>query len=571
MFAVERAAVVLIDTPLGRSQGIQLVALTSWTLVPLGVGILVLRDRPRLAAVPARLVAIWREPPGGWVAFLLGASLSIPVLALYAPIVFWDSDSARIIAAIGHLQSGGGLEYFPETQESFLPHLVLGPAVAIRGVAAAKLVALVSVQLLVGLVSYITYRVTHLMLAAGAAALALLALSPVFERAIALPMYPMALALGYFGGWLGYRAMTEAAGLQWRYLVPAGVCLALAPEAQGTGQLFLAVPALLVVVSPDLRRGVRNAAAMYAVILACSIPRIVTNLWEGGLSYATSPRADYWITKGYLVEIQRDFWEYPGISESVPEFLTKLPGRFMGFLGGQAWVVVVLACAGFLATGRGRVQWFVAAAAGFLFLAVTVKRIPPFPRYYAPFWPGLAILAAVGVAWLATHRAAAARVGVVLSSAAIAVAAGVALHGAVEDTEALRRQVDALPLRAYAAAIDDGKGVIGARAHQGLAGIDADILTWGDQFLTEEEYVTFLTWPSDEAVIEVMERHDIGWVFIDRRRLLEGPYNDTWLVPHYGRRARHVERVGTSPNFCRWIGPPGDFVLLRLGPCEDDG
>jgi hypothetical protein len=567
MLAVERAVVMLVDTPLGRSQGIKALTIGIWTLALLGLGLLVLRDRPRPAEMPGRLVAIWRDPPGGWVPFALGAILTVPLLAFYAPSLFWDSDSARLVAAIRHVQSGGGVAYFTETQEPYLPHVLLGPVVAVRGVAAAKLAAIVAVQVLAGVVGYVTYRLTRHMLAAGAAVLALLALSPLFARVVVLPMYPTALTLGYLGGWLGYRALTEGDGLEWRLLVPAGVCLALAPEAHGTGQLFLAVPALLVVLAPDLRRGVRNATAMYVVILACSVPRIVINLWDGGLSHVTSTRTDYWITEGYLVEIQRGFWDYEGVTEGIPEFLARLPGRFTGSLGGQAWVVLLLACLGWLVSGHGRVRWFVAATAGFLVVAVTVKRIPPFPRYFAPIWPGLAILAAVGVAWLWAHRAKQARALAALASSALVVAAAFAFITELDDTEAIRGRVEALPLRAYAAAIDDGKGVIGARSHQGLVNVDADIRTWGDQFLTEEEYVTFLTWPSDEAVIDLMERHDIGWVFIDRRRVLEGPYNDTWLEPSHGLEARHVERVGTSPNFCRWIGRPGDFVLFRLGPC----
>jgi hypothetical protein len=570
MLAVERASVVLLDTPLGRSQGIRSVTLACWVLFLAGLGVLLVRNRPKLADIPRRLTAVWIDPPGAWAAFLLGAILALPVIALYWPVLFYDSDSARIVAAIRHVQRGGGLGFFTETQEPFLPHILLGPAIALRGVAAAKVLAIVSVQVLVGVVSYIAYQVTHRMFAAAAAAAALLGISPIFERAVSLPMYPTALALGYFGGWLGYRAMRGGDGVAWRFVVPAGVCLALAPEAQGTGQLFFAVPALLVILAPSVRSGVRTAAALYGVVLVASIPRVVINLWEGGLSYATSPRADYWITKGYLLEIQRDFWEYPGISESVPEFVAKLPARFMDFLGAQAWVVVILACVGWVACGRSRARWFVAATTGFLLAAVTIKRIPPFPRYYAPFWPGLAILAAVGVVWLVQRRTDARRMAWALSALALAIVAGIGFQDGLREVDATRREVDALPLRSYAGAIDDGKGVIGTRAHQGLAGIDADIATWGDQFLTEEEYVAFLTWPSDQAVIEVMQRHDIAWVFIDRRRLLEGPYNDTWLLPHYGRHSRHVQRIGHSPNFCRWIGAPGDFVLFRLGPCPSD-
>jgi len=567
MLAVERAVVVAMNTPLGRSHDLKLLTITCWALAPIALVALVVRDAPPLASVPGRLTAVWRDPPGPWVAFALGMILAIPILALYTPFIFYDSDSARIVAAIHYVQSGGGVRYFADTQEPYLSQFVLGPAIALRGLAGAKLAVLVSVQVLVGVISYITYRITHQLIAAAAAAAAFFAIAGIYQRATALPMYPVALALGYFGGWLAYRAMTEDPPTWWRFVVPAGVCLALAPEAQGTGQLFLAAPALVVVLAPTIRSGMATAARLYAVILVCSLPRIVLNLSVGGTSYATSPRADYWITKGYLNELQRNFWRYPGISESVPTFLSRLPGRFVGFLGTPAWVVLVLAFLGLVLAGRAKGRWFVLAAGGFLLLAVTVKRIPPFARYYAPFWPGLAILAGVAVARLIRQRNALARPALVLACGSLAVAVSVAFHAGVEHTETGRQNFEALPLRSYAAAVNDGKGVIGARAHQALLSVNADIPTWGDQFLTEQEYKTYLTWPSDQAVIDVMHRHNIGWVFFDRRRILEGPYNDTWLLPRYGMPARAAQQIEISPNFCRVLGGPRDFELFKLGPC----
>ncbi|MGH9112708.1 MAG: hypothetical protein ACRDZN_10510, partial [Acidimicrobiales bacterium] len=109
---------------------------------------------------------------------------------------------------------------------------------------------------------------------------------------------------------------------------------------------------------------------------------------------------------------------------------------------------------------------------------------------------------------------------------------------------------------------------IGARSHS-LVNVTADIPTWGGQFLAEDEYATYLTWPSDDAVIEVMDRHDIGWVLIHPNVALETDYHDTWLIPHHGVPARHVERVATSTNFCRMADVAG-FVLYRLGGCPGD-
>jgi hypothetical protein len=112
--------------------------------------------------------------------------------------------------------------------------------------------------------------------------------------------------------------------------------------------------------------------------------------------------------------------------------------------------------------------------------------------------------------------------------------------------------------------------VIGARAHQSVFGITVDTPTWGDQFLTEDEYVTYLTWPSDEAVADLMERHDIGWAVVHPHLVYETPYNDVWLVPFHGRSARHVDALAASPRFCEWFREAG-YVLYKLGPCPGGG
>jgi hypothetical protein len=117
--------------------------------------------------------------------------------------------------------------------------------------------------------------------------------------------------------------------------------------------------------------------------------------------------------------------------------------------------------------------------------------------------------------------------------------------------------------------VDDGKGVIGSRSHV-LVYVESEIPTYGGQFLTEDEYATYLTWPSDDEVIEVLDRHDIGWVLVNPNRLIEIDYHNTWLIPNHGAPARQVWMVAESPNFCKVASPAG-LTLYRLdrsgAPC----
>lgn len=122
------------------------------------------------------------------------------------------------------------------------------------------------------------------------------------------------------------------------------------------------------------------------------------------------------------------------------------------------------------------------------------------------------------------------------------------------------------PIPAVAQRINDGKAVIGVRALH-LAWVDSDIQIYGGFFLSEREFVTFLTWPSDRAVIEVLEQNDIGWVLVNPDPALETEYNEAWIRPAYGLKVRHVEELRRSRNFCLEM-ERGGYLLYRLGRCH---
>ena len=152
------------------------------------VGLMV-RGHPRPTELPRLIGQIWIDPPGAWAAGILGVLLALPVLGLYTPVLLGDADSARVVARVAHVRAYG-IDHLLETQDNFIPYLVVGPAVAIGGIAGAKLVALVSVQVLAGVTCYVTQRISGSMLGAAAAALALLAIPAAVDRAGSCPCIP---------------------------------------------------------------------------------------------------------------------------------------------------------------------------------------------------------------------------------------------------------------------------------------------------------------------------------------------------------------------------------------------
>jgi hypothetical protein len=312
------------------------------------------------------------------------------------------------------------------------------------------------------------------------------------------------------------------------------------------------------------RQAWRGLGRVYAVTAVVLIPRVVINLSEGGFSRFRSNRTDYWVEKGYLDIVNSEFWQHP--TTHPVDYLRQLPRSFDTALGTAGAAVLVLAVVAFVLS-RGRARWLALVAGTLMVASLVVRTPPPFPRYFAPLLPGLALCVAAVPALL--RKRLGPRLGLLTALVVVAALGAAACSSwatTVDRTTTAEHSVRDGPVPALAERIDDGKGVIGARVGR-LTMVDADVPIWGTVFLSEEEFVTYLTWPSDEAVIGVMEDHDIGWALVGEDRRLEVDYHDAWLEPAYGRSAHQVERLADSTNFCLVDQVPG-YSLYRLGPCR---
>jgi hypothetical protein len=565
MLTVNQAAVVWAGTPLGTSRGIRLLSLATGVAAALGVLYLAVREHGRPAGVVRSATQVWRDPPGDWVALALGSTLALPFLGLYWPRQGQHSDSARLLSSVDHVWRGD-LGYLVDVQEPYLPHMLHGPAMAVGGLPAARFLTITTFVLLAGVTALITHRITRSLWGAAASVVALACIDGAARLTLYSPMYPLMLTLGYVGGWLAYRAVTDAQG-RWRYSLGAGICIALAPEAHAVGQLFVAAPVLVAVLAPTPRLAVTRTARTYAIVVVALLPRLAINTSQGGLDWIRTYRTDWWVTQGYVRHIQENLWDYHGINEPLGYYLSHLPGRYYAGLGGWGWIVVGGVLLGWLCC-RWRHRFFILGVVGFMLLAITVEQIPAFSRYYSPLFPGMAMLSGVLIAVLLRQRRRLFRAAGVICAACLLVGAAGTFHNVRRVAEHFRQTTeDTMPVQRLVASIDDDRGVIGARAHQLVFGVTADIPTWGDQFLSEDEYVTYLTWPSDEEVLDLLARYDIGWIVIHNNHLVETKYNDVWLQPFHGRTARHIEAVAASPNFCPWF-EENLYRLYKVGPCE---
>jgi hypothetical protein len=529
-----------------------------------GIG-LVARSAPAgVGELPYLLIRVWRDSANGWTMFLVGCALMLPAFALYTPVLAGDADSARLVASILHVQHDG-VDYLVETQEVLLPHLLLGPVLAVGGIPGVLAFSALSVVVLGGVVAFIAWRLTGSPLAVLASVLALSSLQAILERAFRLPMYPTMLAFGFLGVYLAHRAIVEESrSRRWRNAVLSGLCLVLALEAHQVGQLFLVVTALLVVTGrpsatlPGLGR-------VYLAVAVFSIPRLVINLTEGGFDHLLKNRVDFWVTNGYLEPIQADFFHLP-IRDSLGEYLQDAPEGLLEVWASPGLLMLALGFAGLVAMS-GRLRRFALACVCLVIAVALYRRLPLYPRYLSLLLVGSAL--AAGFAFSGRLRpsmqARRALVGLALVGLLVSAAASYRATGA--KLENLEDAVASGPYRRFAKTIPPGDGVIGTRSVY-LNFVATDVRTFGGQFLTEREYVTFLTWPSERAVIDVMRRHDIEWIFVP----LEPwkwvvRYNDVWLRPSHGKSARYLTEVKRSPSFCRarWFRGAALYKLDPLG------
>jgi hypothetical protein len=507
-----------------------------------------------------RFILAWERPHGALLAFFSGCLLALPVLSLHSRVLAGDSDSGRLLASILYVQRNG-FDRLIETQEVLLPHALLGPVVSLGGIPALQAFNVLSVVALTGVVAFLSWRVTGSSVAAWAAALALTALGSMLERAYKVPMYPTMLALGFLGVYLAYRAMAKKER-RWLTALLAAICLVGSMEAHQVGQLFVVLSALLLVAVPG-RAALAGLGRVYLLLGVLYIPRAVINLANGGVSHFFTNRIDYWTTKGYLLSIQVEFYDYPR-ELSLAEYLRLLPEGLFSAWGATGGLTLALGAASILVVPT-RLRRFIVATTLFLLLVIVHHRLPFFSRYFSLLVVGSAIGAGVTIAALVGRGTFRSQTAAALAALGLVVANAFSYHSELDQLQAFKTGKLALSSRQLAQQVKPGEGVIGTRSSK-IYNASTGARVYGGDFLTESEYVTFLTWPSDAEVIDLMRRYDAKWVFVPRNpdRWVTR-YNNIWLRPAYGEEARYPSEVNSSPSFCLARRVHG-AALYRLDP-----
>jgi hypothetical protein len=498
---------------------------------------------------------------------VLGVIIATPLWLVFGSAVH-GSDSLRILASISTaVHDGPG--FVVRSQEVLLPVFLMGAGVRLFGNAGAIGLSILSMQALVGVVSYITFSLTRRPFAALVSGLVLLNLQFLVRHAGALPMYPLMLAFGYLAGYVGLRSIRQENRTRRLGLAAlTGLLLALTAEAHDIGKLFFVVPLLLLALEPS-RRGVIGIVWIYAALTFFYIPRTAINLMEGGFTHFFWNRNDWMVARGYLTRVNQEFWGHAVDGSRGAYFATMgiLVARGTGLVGALAPLFGLVA----LAAASWRVRMFSLLCAAVLYVGLVRTNAPPFPRYLAPLVPGVVLGAGVGVHRLMSSvmNVGRRRLGIIVA----VVVSAVLLIGAAVTTVKIgaaasrARQRDATLIAHVAGHIPPGERVAGVRVSR-LLSMNPLIRVVTTKSFTEREFVTYLTWPSDDEVWRVLRARDVRWLFVLRKSRLETDYHNTWVKPIYNRQVRHNRMLARSSRFCEEIRTR-EIILYRVNALEN--
>jgi len=395
------------------------------------------------------------------------------------------------------------------------------------------------------LVGYVAQRVGGGLWAFLVAALMLASLPVFLVQAKCLPFYPPTLFFGYGGA---FAAIVYARGGGRMAFVGAALGLPVALYSFGIGIVFLAVPPLYLLI--DRRRPVLiRLAQVYAIVLALAAPWLVWHLAIDGFDGLFRQQTTWFIDRGYLNIRNSEFW-HTGSSSHI-QFLGRLPGMFADASGPLAIPLVVLGIVGLIRLPSWSWRAAVLLALGIPIAGLAYAVPAAFNRYVYVLLPGLVLLSVYGLHGL-LHLLSSYRRTAHLSLVGAMVALGLLgtlflqnVQDALDTADIMQTWPAPSELAAVAELIDNDKAVIGSRPYWLIYhNHENDLLT--PDFLSEEDFVTYLSWPSDEAVAEMFERNNVGWILIlQPAERWERDYH-VWLTKASGQLPQHYVKVKDS-------------------------
>lgn len=410
---------------------------------------------------------------------------------------------------------------------------------------------------------YLAYRQTNVLLSAALPPLLLL-YSPLFaDRTRVLTLYPAFVLFAYLGLYFCAQYLLNPDSRLRNALLGSGL-LAAALYTFTSGLLFFAIPALFLIISAS-RQVVKKLVTFYALLFSLVAPWLAWHFAVGGISHFYYYPLG-WITTKYLPMINRDFWGHPHSSFS-DYFSTMSEVGFEKLLPPFAWALVPLGALFVWRRYGVRGIAFALAVVATLVVPVFVFRPAPFGRYFYPVLPALILLATGGMAlmwsWCSETFKLRPSFGLLIIGAiSLALAAGFLLgHGAEYDIERGWQSAKRQEMTQFSRFITDERGIVSRDSQIQALMPDNQLYTYF--FIEEDDYVTYLSWPDEDAVLNVLSKYDIGWVLLYKNVRWERDYNNSWLTTVTGELPQHYLRIEEADAFLK-VASGKTYVLYKV-------
>lgn len=403
----------------------------------------------------------------------------------------------------------------------------------------------ISTLILAGLIGYLTFRMTSSYRTSLFSILFFYSFDVVNNQSLTSVLYPLSIFFSYFGMYLIWKYLSEKKSL--KYAVFGGGFLVSSIYTHQIGLIFMAMPFVLWITSSN--RSWKYLLLIYFSILMLAFPWILNHLDPS--THILSFERDRWMVKNdYINIINTEFWGYgtTGITINYIEFAEGILRMFENSVGDNWLMISILSFIG-IYTSKKR-ELIITSTALFIVLLIAITIINPasFGRYFYPILPLLAIGSALFMSSLLQHIRSYSIRNILTYMIVILLLCNIsfsfiAINYKIQQTVTNEKFDE---LRDVGRIINDQKGIIGSRPSE-LAIVCPDNSIYSHDYVSEEEFVLFLQWPSDPEVDRLFKKYDIGWIILNKPvEKYERDYHGAWLKKVYHVEPDHYIKLQKS-------------------------
>jgi hypothetical protein len=471
-----------------------------------------------------------------------------------------DIDSLRLYSEIAHI-SAGNSEMFFKFQVPIIQDSLYILFINMFGWNAPMLIfPAIFTLLLAFFIGYITFNFTSSIKSAVFSILFFYSMDVVIIQSLAAPLYPLAIFFAYAGLLFIWNSLFRKKSPS--YSLIGGAFLVFSLYSHTIGLFFFPLPFILWLFSYD--RSWKLLFGIYFMIILIASPWII-NHFDPSIQIDSFERDRWMVKKDYINIINEDFWGYRTTTDNQSLLeSTKSLFRMIKEALGLNWIMISILTIIGIFKSRNR-ELIVTAISSFTWLFVTISIIGPgaFGRYIYPVIPLFSIGSAISFGIIYEYIKSI-QIKYILNFFLVITLLIAMFLSLLNNNFLFQNNSERIyELNEIARIIDDRKGIIGARPTILFSTLHENLI-YSHDYVSEEDYILFLQWPSDNEVKRIFKKHDIGWILLNKPiERFERDFHGTWLKKVYNAEPKHyIETQKSDLTFKMFEGE--NFILYKV-------